>query len=88
MYSSSVHGCANGNDYWDDAAPLVTRLLADAGMTVVWLGNYIWPGRTDVSNLVVTMAIVCSNGATTRETNGLRDTPIVTGCLTRVTVSR
>jgi arylsulfatase len=31
MYPSSVHGCANGNDYWDDAAPLVTRLLADAG---------------------------------------------------------
>ena len=31
MYPSSVHGCANGNDYWDDSAPLVTRLLADAG---------------------------------------------------------
>ena len=31
MYPSSVHGCTNGNDYWADAAPLVTRLLADAG---------------------------------------------------------
>jgi arylsulfatase A-like enzyme len=26
-----VHGCCNGNDRWADAAPLVTRLLADAG---------------------------------------------------------
>jgi arylsulfatase len=31
MYPSSVHGCTNGNDVWADAAPLVTRLLADAG---------------------------------------------------------
>ncbi|MGD9046421.1 MAG: sulfatase-like hydrolase/transferase [Anaerolineae bacterium] len=31
MYPSSVHGCMNGNDYWADAAPLVTKLLADAG---------------------------------------------------------
>ncbi len=30
-YPSSVHGCSNGNDYWADAAPLVTRILADAG---------------------------------------------------------
>jgi arylsulfatase len=31
MYPSSVHGCTNGNDTWADAAPLVTKLLADAG---------------------------------------------------------
>ncbi|NKB69984.1 MAG: sulfatase-like hydrolase/transferase [Candidatus Latescibacteria bacterium] len=31
MYPSSVHGCTNGNDYWADAAPLVTRLLAEGG---------------------------------------------------------
>ncbi len=31
MYPSSVHGCSNGNDYWADAAPLVTKLLADEG---------------------------------------------------------
>jgi arylsulfatase len=31
LYPSSVHGCTNGNDYWADAAPLVTKLLADAG---------------------------------------------------------
>jgi arylsulfatase A-like enzyme len=31
MYPSSVHGCCNGNERWPDAAPLVTRLLADAG---------------------------------------------------------
>lgn len=33
MYPSSVHGCTNGNDYWDEAAPLVTKLLKDAGYT-------------------------------------------------------
>ena len=31
MYPSSVHCCSNGNDYWADAAPLVTKILADAG---------------------------------------------------------
>ncbi|MBT4101207.1 MAG: sulfatase-like hydrolase/transferase [Gemmatimonadetes bacterium] len=31
MYPSSVHGCTNGNDRWADSAPLVTKLLADAG---------------------------------------------------------
>ena len=31
MYPSSVHGCCNGNERWPGAAPLVTRLLADAG---------------------------------------------------------
>lgn len=31
MYPSSVHACMNGNDYWAGAAPLFTKLLADAG---------------------------------------------------------
>ena len=30
-YASTVHACTNGNERWDGAAPLVTRLLADAG---------------------------------------------------------
>ena len=33
MYPSSVHGCTNGNVRWAEAAPLVTKLLADAGYT-------------------------------------------------------
>ena len=31
MYPDTVHACINGNDYWDDAAPLITKTLADAG---------------------------------------------------------
>jgi len=31
LYPSTVHACMNGNDYWDGAAPLVTKMLADAG---------------------------------------------------------
>ncbi len=31
MYPDTVHGCINGNDRWDDAAPLITKTLADAG---------------------------------------------------------
>ena len=30
-YPSTVHGCSNGNEHWAEAAPLVTKLLADAG---------------------------------------------------------
>ena len=30
MYPSTIHACTNGNDYWADSAPLVTKLLADA----------------------------------------------------------
>ena len=32
MYPGSVHGCMNGNERWAEAAPLVTKLLADAGV--------------------------------------------------------
>jgi arylsulfatase A-like enzyme len=31
MYPSTIHACGNGNDRWSGAAPLVSRLLADAG---------------------------------------------------------
>ncbi|NLE45646.1 MAG: sulfatase-like hydrolase/transferase [Chloroflexi bacterium] len=31
MYPSTVHACTNGNSHWAEAAPLVTKLLADAG---------------------------------------------------------
>jgi len=31
MYPDTVHGCINGNDHWDEAAPLVTATLAEAG---------------------------------------------------------
>lgn len=31
MYPSTLHACINGNAHWDDAAPLVTKTLADAG---------------------------------------------------------
>ena len=31
MYPSTVHACMNGNDHWADAAPLITRTLADVG---------------------------------------------------------
>ena len=39
MYPSSVHACGNGNDYWDEAAPLVTALLADAGYDCALAGK-------------------------------------------------
>jgi arylsulfatase A-like enzyme len=31
LYPDTVHGCTNGNDHWDEAAPLVTATLAAAG---------------------------------------------------------
>lgn len=39
MYPSSVHGCTNGNEGWADAAPLVTKLLADSGYDVGLVGK-------------------------------------------------
>ena len=40
MYPSSVHGCMNGNDRWDGAAPLVTRTLADSGYDCGLAGKF------------------------------------------------
>jgi arylsulfatase A-like enzyme len=31
MYPSTIHACINGSDHWDEAAPLVTKMLADIG---------------------------------------------------------
>lgn len=31
MYPSSIRACLNGNDHWADAAPLITKILADDG---------------------------------------------------------
>lgn len=30
-YPDTVHGCINGNERWDDAKPLITKTLANAG---------------------------------------------------------
>ena len=40
MYPSSVHGCINGNDIWDDAVPLITKTLADAGYDCGLAGKF------------------------------------------------
>ena len=47
MYPSSVHACMNGNDYWADAAPLVTRLLSDAGYDCGLAGKLHLAGAAD-----------------------------------------
>ena len=31
MYPSTIHACINGSAHWDEAAPLITQNLADAG---------------------------------------------------------
>ncbi len=31
MYPDAIRACMNGNDHWADAAPLITKTLADAG---------------------------------------------------------
>jgi arylsulfatase len=40
MYASTVHACMNGNDYWAEAAPLVTKLLKDAGYDCGLAGKF------------------------------------------------
>jgi arylsulfatase A-like enzyme len=40
QYASTVHGCMNGNDTWDEAAPLVTKLLKDAGYDCGLAGKF------------------------------------------------
>ncbi len=39
MYPSSVHACTNGNDYWAGAAPLISKMLADAGYDTGLVGK-------------------------------------------------
>ena len=40
MYPSTVHGCINGNEIWDDAAPLITKTLADVGYDCGLAGKF------------------------------------------------
>ncbi len=47
MYPSSVHGCTNGNECWAEAAPLVTKLLADAGYDCGLVGKLHLAGAAD-----------------------------------------
>ena len=47
MYPSSVHACTNGNEYWADAAPLVTKILADAGYDGGLVGKFHLSGSMD-----------------------------------------
>jgi arylsulfatase len=47
MYPSTVHGCMNGNERWSEAAPLVTRLLADASYDCGLAGKLHLAGAAD-----------------------------------------
>jgi len=40
MYPSTIHACINGNDHWGDAAPLITKTLADAGYDCALAGKF------------------------------------------------
>ena len=40
MYPSTVHNTMNGNEIWDDAAPLVTKTLADAVYDCALAGKF------------------------------------------------
>lgn len=31
MYPDAIHACMNGNDHWDNAAPMITKTLAETG---------------------------------------------------------
>ncbi len=39
MYPSTVHACTNGNDYWAGAAPLISKILANAGYDTGLVGK-------------------------------------------------
>lgn len=40
MYPSTIHACINGNDHWAEAAPLVTKTLADIGYDCGLVGKF------------------------------------------------
>lgn len=40
MYPSTIHACINGNDHWGEAAPLITKTLADAGYDCALAGKF------------------------------------------------
>ena len=39
MYPSTIHACMNGSDHWDEAAPLITKILADIGYDCALAGK-------------------------------------------------
>ncbi|MEM7029417.1 MAG: sulfatase-like hydrolase/transferase [Chloroflexota bacterium] len=47
MYPSTIHACTNGNETWADAAPLVTKTLADAGYDGGLVGKFHMTGSMD-----------------------------------------
>jgi arylsulfatase A-like enzyme len=40
MYPSTIHACINGNNHWDEAAPLITKTLADIGYDCGLAGKF------------------------------------------------
>jgi arylsulfatase A-like enzyme len=40
MYPSTIHACINGNDHWDEAAPLIAKTLADIGYDCALAGKF------------------------------------------------
>jgi arylsulfatase A-like enzyme len=40
MYPSTIHACINGSDHWDEAAPLITKTLADIGYDCGLVGKF------------------------------------------------
>jgi arylsulfatase len=45
MYPAAVHGCLNGNEYWREAAPLVTKTLAENGYHCGLSGKFHLAGK-------------------------------------------
>lgn len=46
-YPSTVHGSMNGNEHWDEAAPLVTKLLKDVGYDCGLAGKFHLTGTAN-----------------------------------------
>lgn len=40
MYPSTIHACINGNNHWDESAPLITKTLADIGYDCGLAGKF------------------------------------------------
>jgi arylsulfatase A-like enzyme len=40
MYPDTIHACMNGNEQWDEAVPLVTKTLKDAGYDCGLVGKF------------------------------------------------
>jgi arylsulfatase len=45
MYPAAIHSCLNGNEYWRNAAPLVTQTLADNGYHCGLAGKFHLAGH-------------------------------------------